>query len=147
VNSLRSGLAHGHIDRRVFNPSFKGGFHDIAATDGALRYSYLLVFSYAQCQCRVQKLATSPAGLELKVLTAGSWRHHRKNPRFPGPMRRSRLSQIHLSPLVPTLAAERKSGTAGHGVGRLFAALQNPAVSDETREAVDRIIIEATPNS
>ena len=113
--------------------------------------AFLVLFYTLNASAEVQKITYfSSRNFELKVLTADSWEASvGKNPKVP----RTDEEILALARSVyPPLgakppAAERKKWHCGDmEVGRLFSALQNPAITDETREAVDRIIIQATPD-
>jgi hypothetical protein len=117
-----------------------------------LPFIFLMLILFLTCNAgaEVQKITRfTSRNFDLKVLTADSWEtNFGKNPNVP----RTDEDVLALArSIYPPLGAKSlpTKGKKWHcgdiQVGLLFAALQNPDIKDETREAVDLIIIQATP--
>ena len=110
----------------------------------------LILFFTCNAQAEVLKHAHFfSRNFDLKVLTADSWEAtFGKNLQIPRTdenvlaLARSIYPPVGAKPL-PT--KEMRWHCGDMKLRLLFAALQNPAIKDKTREAVDRIIIQAAP--
>lgn len=110
----------------------------------------LIPFFSCNANAKVLKLTRfSSRNFDLKVLTVDSWEAtFGKNPDIPRTDEEVLALARQLYPPLgakPVLEEGGKRRCGEIEVGLLFAALQNPAIKEETREAVDLIILEATP--